>query len=157
VFVLIGDGADGDRLRGEIEKRQLANVRMLGLRPRAEIPTWIASSDVMLAMLRNLEVFETVIPSKIFEYMALKRPVVLAVPKGECRDLLDNRQAGFTIEPEDPQALVEVVEKIRNSPEQASRVASAGFSLVEQNFVRDDQARRMLDFLKGTVAASKRP
>jgi glycosyltransferase involved in cell wall biosynthesis len=155
VFLLIGDGSDRERLRGEIETRQLANVRMLGLRPRAEIPGWIASSDVMLAMLRNLEVFETVIPSKIFEYMALERPVVLATPKGECRDLLVEHNAGFTIEPEDAAALVEVVEKIRNSPAQASQVANAGRALVQRDFIRDDQARKMLDFLIGTVDLSR--
>lgn len=151
VFVLIGDGADRERLRCEIEKRGLENVRMLGLRPHTEIPTWIASCDVMLAMLRDLAVFETVIPSKIFEYMAQERPVVLAAPKGECRELLDLNQAGFTIEPEDPDALVEVIEKIRNSPEQASNTAQAGRALVDRDFVRDDQARRMLEFLTKTV------
>jgi colanic acid biosynthesis glycosyl transferase WcaI len=151
-FVLIGDGADRKRLVAEVEQRELENVHILGLRPRAEIPTWIASCDVMLAMLRDLEVFKTVIPSKIFEYMALERPVVLAAPKGECCELLEANAAGFTIEPEDPSALVEVIEKIRNSPEQAADIAKAGRALVDREFVRDVQARKMLDFMKQTLA-----
>jgi glycosyltransferase involved in cell wall biosynthesis len=155
-FVLIGDGADRERLLAEIEQRGLDNVRMLGLRPRAEIPTWIASCDVMLAMLRDLDIFKTVIPSKIFEYMAQERPVVLAAPKGECRELLDLNKAGFTIEPEDAEALAEVVEKIRKSPEQASSTAKAGRALVDRDFVRDDQARRMLAFLTKTVHPNPR-
>src|SRR5208337_2634049 len=81
-FLLLGDGADRARLEGEVLRRGLSNLRLLGLRPRAEIPAWIASVDVALVLLRDLPVFETVIPSKIFEFLAQERPVILAA-RGE--------------------------------------------------------------------------
>ena len=84
IFLLLGDGADRARLEVEVAKRGLSNVRLLGLRPRSEMPAWIASVDVTLVLLRDLPVFETVIPSKIFEFLAQERPVILAA-RGEIR------------------------------------------------------------------------
>jgi colanic acid biosynthesis glycosyl transferase WcaI len=87
-FVLIGDGADREKLEAEIHRRSLDNVVMLGLQPRQSMPEWIASIDLLLVMLRDLPVFETVIPSKIFEFLAQERPVVLAA-KGEIRRMME--------------------------------------------------------------------
>ncbi|MCA9511255.1 MAG: glycosyltransferase family 4 protein, partial [Myxococcales bacterium] len=93
-FALIGDGADRAALEREVAERGLENVHLLGLRPRAEVPAWIASSDVLLVLLRDLPVFETVIPSKLFEFWAQERPIVLAAPDGECRRLVVEADAG---------------------------------------------------------------
>jgi glycosyltransferase involved in cell wall biosynthesis len=147
VWLLIGDGADRDRLASEIERRQLANVRLLGLRPRSEIPAWLASVDVTLVLLRDLPVFETVIPSKIFEFMALERPVVVAA-RGEIRRMVEEAKTGFAIDPEDPEALADAVDFVRTHPEEAMVRARAGREWVEASFQRDVLARRMAEFLE---------
>lgn len=146
-FLLIGDGADRERLEREVAERRLGNVRLLGLRPRAEIPAWVASIDVAVVMLRDLPVFETVIPSKIFEFLAQERPVVLAA-RGEIRRLVEDAKAGFVIDPEDPDRLVEALEYVRSHPDEAAARARAGRAWVEENFVRDDLARHMASFLE---------
>jgi glycosyltransferase involved in cell wall biosynthesis len=147
VFLLIGDGADRARLEEEIRRRGLSNVRLLGLLPRAEIPAWIASVDVTLVMLRNLPVFETVIPSKIFEFLAQERPVVLAAG-GEIRRLVERAKAGFVVDPEDPDALVAAIREVRAHPHEAAARARAGREWVEASFQRDVLARSMAAFLE---------
>src|SRR5690606_15787061 len=104
VFLFIGDGADRGRLEAEARRRALDNVRFLGLLPRTELPAWIASIDCLLVMLRDLPVFETVIPSKIFEFCAQERPVVVAA-KGESRRLVEEAKAGFVVEHADGKQL----------------------------------------------------
>ena len=149
-FVLIGDGADRARLEEELRERQLTNVYLLGLRPRSEIPTWIASIDISLVLLRDLPVLETVVPSKIFETLAEARPVILAA-RGEIRRMVEEAKAGFVIDPEDSAALATTIEYIRAHPDEAATRASAGRSWVQANFQRDDLARRMASFLEGVV------
>ena len=151
-FVLIGDGADRDRLKREVAERGLNNLHLLGLRPRDEVPGWIASSDVLLVMLRDLPVFETVIPSKLFEFWAQERPIVLAAPHGECRKLMDDASAGYSITPEDVDALVAEIQRIRRDPEEAQLRAANGRRLVESRFIRDDLARGMLNFIERTLS-----
>ena len=123
------------------------------MRPRSEIPAWIASSDILLVLLRDLPVFRTVIPSKLFEFWAQERPVVLAAPHGECRSLLEDAGAGFAIDAENVDALVGAFEGVSGDPETSALRARAGFELVTSDFVRDDLARRMFRFLERVARA----
>jgi glycosyltransferase involved in cell wall biosynthesis len=152
VFLLLGDGAARGQVEAEISRRGLSNVHVLGLRPRTEMPAWIASVDVTLVLLRDLPVFETVIPSKIFEFLAQERPVIVAA-RGEIRRLVDEAKAGLLIDPEHPDQLVSAVLEVRDQPEAARARARAGREWVEASFDRDALARRMADFL-GRVAGA---
>lgn len=153
VFLFIGDGADRGRLEAEARRRALDNVRFLGLLPRTELPAWIASIDCLLVMLRDLPVFETVIPSKIFEFCAQERPVVVAA-KGEIRRLVEEAKAGFVVDPEDGQQLAAMIRHVRQHPEEAAARARAGREWVEQRFQRDQLARSMAAFLDRTLRQS---
>jgi glycosyltransferase involved in cell wall biosynthesis len=147
-FLLIGDGADRSRLEAEIARRGLRNVHLLGLRPRAEIPSWLSVIDLTLVLLRDLPVFATVIPSKVFEFLAQERPMLLAAPRGEIRTLIEEAKAGFVIEPEDADALAEAVRLVRANPPEAAARARAGREWVERDYLRDVLARRMAAFLE---------
>jgi glycosyltransferase involved in cell wall biosynthesis len=146
-FVLIGDGAERDRLEQEIHEQGLDNVKLLGLRPRAEMPAWIASSDLLLVTLRDLPVFRTVIPSKLFEFLAQERPVVLAAPNGEIRSLVEEVDVGLVIEPEQPEALAQAVKRAMDEPEEAVARARRGLEWIRAGFQRDALARRMAAFM----------
>jgi glycosyltransferase involved in cell wall biosynthesis len=146
-FVLIGDGADREKLEREIADRRLENVTLLGLQPRASMPDWIASIDLLLVTLRDLPVFETVIPSKIFEFLAEERPVLLAA-RGEIRRMMEEAGSALVIDPEDENQLVTAIEEVIAHPEQAAERAKAGRRWVEESFIRDDLARKMLRFLE---------
>jgi colanic acid biosynthesis glycosyl transferase WcaI len=146
-FVLIGDGADREKLEIDIETRGLENVKLLGLQPRDSMPDWIASIDVLLVLLRDLPVFETVIPSKIFEFLAQERPVILAA-KGEIRRLMAEAGGALVIDPEVPDQLVSAIEEVMAHPEEAMARAAAGRRWVEEGYIRDELARKMAAFLE---------
>jgi len=152
VFLLLGDGADRAHLERETEVRSLKNVRLLGLRPRHEIPAWIASCDLLLVLLRDLPVFRTVIPSKLFEYLAQERPVILAVPSGEICELVSEARAAYVVEPEKSTSLVQAIEQCRRDPAGAQAQARNGREWVEQHFNRTRLAREMARFLETRAA-----
>ncbi len=146
-FVLIGDGADREKLEADIAQRGLDNIVMLGLQPRQAMPDWIASIDLLLVMLRDLPVFETVIPSKIFEFLALERPIILAA-KGEIRRMMEEAEGALIIDPEVEDQMVEAIATIMDDPSSATERARAGKRWVDAGFIRDDLARRMAAFLE---------
>jgi len=152
-FVLIGDGADRRKLESDISRRGLSNVTLLGLQPRHMMPDWIASIDLLLVLLRDLPVFETVIPSKIFEFLAQERPVVLAA-KGEIRRMMTEADAALVIDPEEADQLVSAIEEVIARPEEAALRAAAGRQWVEQDFIRDDLGRKMARFLERVVESA---
>ena len=146
-FLLIGDGAEKKKLESIIDEKKLRNVRQLGLQPRDMMPDWIATTEILLVCLRDLPVFETVIPSKIFEFLAQERPVIVAA-RGEIRQMADAAGVALTIDPEDPAALAEAIDEIRKHPEAAAKRAKAGRLWVEENFVRKDLASKMMAFVE---------
>ena len=152
-FVLIGDGADREKLEAEVARRGLRNFHMLGLQPRDAMPDWIASIDVLLVMLRDLPVFETVIPSKIFEFLAQERPVILAA-KGEIRRMMAEADGALIIDPEVADQLVAAIEDVIARPNEARLRAAAGRRFVEGGFLRDDLARKMSAFLERVIRDS---
>ena len=151
-FVFVGDGADRARIEQAAQQRGLANVHFVGLVPRAEVPDWLASLDVLLVMLRDLPVFETVIPSKLFEFAAMERPIVLAAPHGEVREMLEAAGAGLAIDPEDPEKLAAAIALLRREPERAQQFAARARAWAERGFRREELARRMANFLAECAA-----
>jgi glycosyltransferase involved in cell wall biosynthesis len=146
-FVFVGDGADRARIEEEARRRGLEGVRFTGLVPRSEVPDWLASLDVLLVMLRDLPVFETVIPSKLFEFAAMERPVILSAPKGEVREMVETAGVAVAIDAESPEQLAGAIAALRSDPERARRLAARARAWAEQGFRRDVLARRMADFL----------
>jgi glycosyltransferase involved in cell wall biosynthesis len=154
VFLLIGDGAERGKLESMIRSRGITNVRLVGLQARETMPAWIASIDILLVCLRDLPIFETVIPSKIFEFLAQEGKVIVAA-RGEIRRMIERAEAAWGIDPEQPEALVAAIEAILDNPEEAERRAKAGRVWVEAEFVRDMLALRMLEFLEKIVQSKR--
>jgi glycosyltransferase involved in cell wall biosynthesis len=151
-FVFVGDGADRARIEQEARQRGLANVHFTGLVPRSEVPDWLASLDVLLVMLRDLPVFETVIPSKLFEFAAMERPIILSAPRGEVREMVESGGVGIAIDAEDPQKLADVITALRSEPERARLLAARARAWAEAGFRREVLARRMVQFLAERAA-----
>jgi glycosyltransferase involved in cell wall biosynthesis len=93
VFLLVGDGAERDALVKTRESLGLKNVIMLPQQEKSRMPEIIAASDVNLVLLKKADLFKTVIPSKIFEAMAMERPLILGV-EGESKAIIEKRIAG---------------------------------------------------------------
>ena len=110
-FLFVGEGADKDRLISLVSDLKLTNVHFLLQQPRQKIPSIIRASDVCLVLLKKASVFETVIPTKMLEFMACGRPVILGVD-GQARQVIETAQAGVFIEPEDPAALAQAVTQL---------------------------------------------
>src|SRR5207245_6018460 len=79
LFLLLGEGADRERILALAESKGLTNIRFVPQQPREMIPAYIAASDVCLVLLKKSDVFETVIPTKMLEFMSCGRPVILGV------------------------------------------------------------------------------
>lgn len=154
-FLLVGDGSERERLQAEAARRGLANVRIVGQRPKADMPAIWAATDASLILLRRLDTFKSVLPSKMFEAMAMRRPIVLGV-EGEARALLDEAGAGIGIVPEDDAGLAEAIRALAADPDGAGALGESGRRFVAANFDRARLAARYADFLSGIVEQSRR-
>jgi glycosyltransferase involved in cell wall biosynthesis len=150
VFLLAGDGAERERLQAQCRAMALPNVLMLGQLPRDEMPTVWASSDAALVLLRASPVFELVIPSKMLEAMAMRRPVILGV-RGQAQRIVEGGDCGVVFEPEDAEGLARQVVGLADDPALRRRLGDNGSSLATTVYDRNVLAKRYLDLLKATA------
>jgi len=153
--LLVGEGAERERLLARVRSQGLANVTMLGQQPREAIPGLVAASDLVAVILRRAELFQKVIPSKMFEVMGSARPMVLGV-QGEAEALLRAAGAGWVVPPEDPASLAAAIRRAKADPDECRRRGEAGRAYVREHYDRDVLARRYLDDLSALVAARAR-
>ncbi|WP_422056519.1 glycosyltransferase family 4 protein [Sphingomonas sp.] len=151
-FLLVGDGAERERLVGEVAARGLSNVVMLAQQPKSAMPGIWAASDAALVLLRRVDTFKTVIPSKMFEAMAMACPMVLGV-EGEAKALMQAGGAGIAITPESAQELAAAVTRLADDPAVAAQLGDSGRSFVAREFDRRVLADRLLTEMQALVAA----
>ena len=152
---MVGYGAESERLTRLKRQRGLDNVLMVGQVPREEAKLYLIAADVTVVLLRKSGLFRTVIPSKLFEGMAARRPVVLGVD-GEARRILEEAQAGIAIEPENAGQLAEAVLKLRADPDVRRHLGENGRRAVKQRFDRKALAKKMLATLWRVAARASR-
>jgi len=153
--LLVGEGAERERLVARARAQGLANVTLLGQQPREAIPGLVAASDLVAVILRRAELFQKVIPSKMFEVMGSARPMVLGV-EGEAEALLHAAGAGWAVPPEDPRALAQAIRHAKANPEECRRRGEAGHAYVREHYDRDVLAQRYLEHLEALVASYPR-
>lgn len=141
-FVLIGDGPMHERLVEQKERRNLDNVYLKKQLPLDEIVPFLNASDALLVPLRKDPVFETFVPSKLFDYMACGKPVLLGV-NGEAERILREAGAGVHYTPERPEALLAAIRYLRDNPTARREMGQRGRSYVEAHFDRASQARHL--------------
>ncbi len=154
VFLLVGDGAERERLVRRKKRLGLDNVIMLPQQPKKMIPLYIAASDVCLVVLKKTQLFKTVVPSKMFEAMAMARPVILGV-EGESRDLILKSGSGVYIEPENPHDLSNRLLTLANQPEALEKMGRNGREFVGKYFNRDILALKYLEILMSISSSNK--
>jgi glycosyltransferase involved in cell wall biosynthesis len=152
LFLMVGDGAERDRLVAKRDQMGLKNVVMLEQLPKAKMPALWSLTNAGLVLLKKSDLFKTVIPSKIFESMAMEVPIILGV-EGEAKSIIDQAEAGICIEPEIPELLARAVQQLYEDRTLARRLGSNGRRYVETHFDRLVLAERYRQVLSNTVAA----
>jgi glycosyltransferase involved in cell wall biosynthesis len=151
-FLLVGDGARKQELLRQRDARGLNNVIMLDQQPKSSMPLIWAATDVSLVLLKDQPLFAKVIPSKIFESMAMRRPIVLGV-RGESREIIEAAGAGMGITPESAQELADAVRALRDDRERWRQMGESGQRYVKEHFDRAVLGRRMGEVLEGVLSA----
>lgn len=141
-LMLVGAGAEREELKARAAERGITNVVFVPAQPKGLMPAFWSLCDVALVHLRNSPVFEEVIPSKMFEAMGMGLPVMLVVPAGEARAILEEDQAGIWVPPEDPQALAEACRRFADDQDMRATLARNSLAAAPRH-TRETQAREM--------------
>lgn len=147
VFLFAGGGACRAELECAATQRGLQNVRMVPRQPKGRIPKLWSVCDVALVPLRDTPLFQSALPSKMFEAMGMGIPLLLAVPEGEATRLVRDSGAGICVPPEAPSTLAAIVGELASdsSRMESLKVASRRTALA---YSREAQAAKMESMLR---------
>lgn len=144
-FLFIGDGAEKNNLLKQKEELKLSNVTMLSSVSKQEVVEYLSLMDYALVNLRKNDTFLHVIPSKIFEAAAMKKPILLGL-EGETKKIIQQFNAGICFEPENELDFIDKIEKIIDVNIQED--LKIGCEKLAIEFDRNLIARNMLEDLK---------
>lgn len=150
LFAFVGEGAEKDALRRRARELELPNVQFIDAQPKDRVPSFYAACDLGVVSLRRAALFEDVLPSKIFEYLAMERPIVLSVG-GDAKALVEAAGAGVYVPPEDPEALAEAVRRLAADPDRRALLGRRGREYVLAHYDRTRLAERYLGILRGVI------
>ncbi len=147
LYYLIGAGVKKESLMATVEERKLENVRFMDNQPKEVIGDFLAAADVLLISLKDLPIFEITIPSKVFDYMAMGRPILIGV-SGEARRIVEEAKAGLYFTPGKAEEFKEAVFKLYHRPELRKEMGGKAREYAVENFSRQQLARKLNDILQ---------
>lgn len=145
-LLVVGDGKEKGRLEKEVRRRGLKNITFAGSFPKSQMSGVLAASDACLATLRNIPMFKTTYPNKVFDYMAAGRPIILAID-GVIREVIESAECGIFVPPGDPQSLAAALVRLSGSPEVARRMGLNARKYVIEHFSRDEHAVQFAELI----------
>jgi glycosyltransferase involved in cell wall biosynthesis len=155
IFLMLGEGAEKERIAALARDRGLNNLRFVDQQPREKIPAYICASDVCLVLLKKTDLFKTVIPTKMLEFMSCARPVILGVD-GQARAILEEARGGLVIEPENSDALADAIRYLATNREAARTLGKNGREYVVRKFSRPQTAERYIHVLEHVLNLPER-
>lgn len=146
-FVIVGDGPEKDRLAQKAGEESLKNVLFYPNLEKARIPSLIKACDAYIVPLKKLDLFKGAIPSKLFEPLALGKPILLGVD-GEARQLfIEEGKAGLYFEPEDADELADRIKVLISNPALLVSLGEQGQRYVKEHFDRQRIHEKFLHHL----------
>jgi glycosyltransferase involved in cell wall biosynthesis len=150
LFLMIGQGMEKEKLKKMAKERQIKNVRFLDPVPKQEVFKYIISSDMGMSVLKKVDTFKTVYSNKTFDYMACKKPILMAID-GVSRDLVEQAVAGSYIEPENAEEFNRVIRMYINNQGRIVEEGVNGYHFAKENFDRTQLAEKYLALIKDVL------
>ncbi len=149
-FLIIGDGPVKTKLQEKAAKMQLSNILFLPSQPRTDIPGYLSAVDVVLVPLIKQRLIGA-LPSKMFDAMACKRPVILSA-EGEAATILQEADAGIVTPPQDSEALCHALILLKQDDKRRERYGENGRIITVKQFSRQAQAQELTHLLSTTLS-----
>ncbi len=135
-FIMIGDGVSRKELIADVKIKKLKNISFHQAIDRKRLITMIKKSSLCLVPLKKDKLFETALPSKMFEYMACGRPVICNT--GDAGKIIKNIKAGKVIEPENPHLITDTILYYLNNKNKVEEHGKNGYDYIKSSMIKEN-------------------
>ena len=154
-FLLVGEGSEVERLKADISKKKLPNIRILPAVGQQEYLAMLSEFDVGLISLdRRLSTQN--VPGKLLGYMQFSKPVLASLnPGNDLQGILEEAGSGFSLINGDDAGLRDAALKLLRTPELRQRMGTNSRRLLEKTFSSAAAVTQILNALNPFLGAPK--
>ena len=153
LFLFVGEGAEKRKLQALAREWALPNVHFLDAQPREAVAGFYRIADVCFIPLRNIPLFDSFIPSKMFEIMSCARPIIGSV-RGEAASILEESGSSVVVGPEDSGAIAAALVRLKADPGVRREMGERGRRFVSTRYQRRALAQRYVEILENVERRS---
>ena len=146
-FDVIGYGVRTEEFSDYIEQNNLDTVFMHEPTTRKKSLELIKNSNVAIAFLNDEEVFSTVLPGKIIDYMTCRTPIIAGV-KGTAAEMITSNKVGFTFDQKDVKKMVDKIIDLKNNKAELEELGENCVITVTQNFLWENNIDKLIEIIK---------
>ncbi|TYS69841.1 glycosyltransferase family 4 protein [Sutcliffiella horikoshii] len=144
---IIGYGMKAYELNQFVIENKLSNVFFVSPSTRNECLNIIAKYQVGIVTLNDKQVFETVLPGKIIDYMTIGLPIVASV-SGYSKKIIEDTKSGFVISEKNVDKMIKKIEILYNNSELRTRMSLNGIEAVKANFMWEKNIKTLIKVLE---------
>lgn len=144
---IYGDGPQRTQLAKEISDQGLQNITLLGHHPHLEILNIMRSWNVGLVSLVDNQLMTGALPSKMFEMMAMKLPILLIAPKGEASAIIEEANAGVCVDPNSADRISDAILTFYIDDGYSKELGENGYRFVKDKFNRKLIFKKFVSYL----------
>lgn len=134
---IIGDGSYLTELKSLVKEKKIPNINFTGRKKIAEMPNYYKASDVLIISLKDVPLYEIMIPSKFQAYLTTNKPIY-SIFKGEVSLLVNKYQIGLTANPSNIEEIANGFRRFLSlSKEEIERYSQNSVCLLNKVFNRE--------------------
>lgn len=130
-FKFIGKGQDENKVKNLAKELGVGNIEFINMLPLEELKKEIVQADISLGLFGDTPKTPLVIPNKVYESLAMRKPVITADTKA-IREFF-NENDMYLVKPADPESLARAIIELKNNPELRNKLAENGYKKFKEN------------------------
>lgn len=142
-ILMIGEGQQRELIDQEIRDHQLSTLLRWPLMPKENLVALVQHALVSLVPLKGTPVLDTSSPNKFFESLSAGVPVVQNT-QGWMKDFLIEHEVGFTLPPDDPEALADLLISLASDPDRLAGMKEKALEISKAEFDKNRLAYKMI-------------
>ena len=123
-FRLVGSGQDSEKVRKLAEQYKLSNIEFIGRVSLVELNAYMAEADVVLGIFGDTPKAKRAIPNKVYEGMAVRRPVI-TMDTPAVREIFSDNE--IVLVKNDPDSIARSVLKLSNDKKLCEQISKSGY------------------------------
>ena len=146
-FIFMGSGATEPLLIDRVKTYGIGNVKFLGDHKMSTVVEVVNSCDASITTFKNLPILATNSPNKLFDSLSAGKPIIVN-SAGWTKDLVEQGDCGFFVDPENPSDLAEKLIEIRAQKDLLERWGKNARKLSEEVYDKARLSAQVADVLE---------